>query len=330
MGMDLQLLRIVSSGTFGWVCLVNERSSKQQLAAKVLRAEHVANPKAVSRMRDEARLLANLDHPNIVQVFGIEEIDGRPVLLLEYVRGAPLDELIRSYPGTIPAPEACEMVRQAHEALHAAWGMPSRDTGRPMRVIHRDIKPGNMILSLDGELKVLDFGIAHGEMAGKESLTVSMVLGAHGYLAPERLDGEADRIEGDVYAMGHVLYELLGGRFLRLSVQRKQHVKRLEAGLAALQPPGVDAPTADHLRSLLRQMLAYDPDDRPDHAAVVQRLASLMARARWSPNLPAWARSHVAPLEKARVGVPAEDHEQYEQLKFIESPKKAGWLPWRW
>ena len=330
MAMDLELVRILAAGTFGWVCVVNERSSRQQLAAKVLRAEHVANPKAVSRMRDEARLLANLDHPNIVRVFGIEEIEGRPVLLLEYVRGAPLDELVRTYPGAIPAAEACEIARQAHEALHAAWGMRSRDTGRPMRVIHRDIKPGNLFLSLDGDVKVLDFGIAHGEMAGKESLTVSMVLGAHGYLAPERLDGEADRIEGDVFAMGHVLYELLCGQFLRLSVQRKQHERRLEAALAELEPIGCDAATTQLLGGLLRRMLAYDPDHRPDHAAVIQQLVSIMARARWSPNLPGWARTHVAPLERARAGVPAKEHPQYDELKFIESPKKAGWLPWRW
>jgi len=330
MAMELELVHILASGTFGWVCVVNDRSSGQQLAAKVLRAEHVANPKAVARMRDEARLLAHLDHPHIVKVFGMEEIDGRPVLLLEYVRGVALDELIRSYPGVVPAAEACEMVRQAHEALHTAWQMPSRDTGRAMRVIHRDIKPGNLILSNDGDLKVLDFGIAHGEMAGKESQTVSMVLGAHGYLAPERLDGEADRIEGDVFAMGHVLYELLSGRFLKLSLQRRQHDRRLEVGLAELAPMGADADTAQRLRGLLRGMMAYDPDQRPDHAAVIGQVASIMARARWSPNLPGWARSHVLPLSRAHVSTPAKNHPQYSELRFIESPKKAGWLPWRW
>ena len=327
--MKLELLRIVGSGTFGWVCVVRDQGSGRELAAKVLRKEHVANPKAVSRMRDEARLLACLDHPNIVRVFGMEELSGRPVVLLEYVRGAPLDQLIEAHPGGLPAPEACELVRQAHQALHAAWGARGPD-GRPLRVIHRDIKPGNLIVSVDGVLKVLDFGIAHGEMAGKESLTVSMVLGAHGYLAPERLDGEDDRIEGDVFAMGHVLFELLCGRFLKLSLQRRQHLARLEEGLRAMHPVGADADTAQRLRALLWRMLAYEPDDRPDHPAVIQQLSAVMARAQWSPNVPAWARARVAPIEADKWVQPVQQHPHYEALRFLESPERAGWLPWAW
>ena len=253
--MELQLERILAAGTYGWVCVVHDRTRGEQLAAKVLREEHVQNPKAVSRMRDEARLLANLDHPNIVRVYGIEEIDGRPVLLLEYVEGAPLDELLGTQPQGLPAPEAIEIARQTHEALHAAWRTPDRDTGQPVRVIHRDIKPGNLMLSSQGHVKVLDFGIAHGEMAGKESITVSMVLGAHGYLAPERLDGEEDRIEGDVYAMGLVLYELLIGKFMKLSLQQRNHSVRLDQHMHALQIQGADTWTRQAIVDLNDQLV---------------------------------------------------------------------------
>jgi len=328
--MELQLERILAAGTYGWVCVVHDRTRGEQLAAKVLREEHVQNPKAVSRMRDEARLLANLDHPNIVRVYGIEEIDGRPVLLLEYVEGAPLDELLGTQPQGLPAPEAIEIARQTHEALHAAWRTPDRDTGQPVRVIHRDIKPGNLMLSSQGHVKVLDFGIAHGEMAGKESITVSMVLGAHGYLAPERLDGEEDRIEGDVYAMGLVLYELLTGKFMKLSLQQRNHSVRLDQHMHALQIQGADTWTRQAIVDLLRAMLAYEPDDRPDHAAVVQALTMVLARARWSPNLPSWSATHVAPIAASRSSLPAAAHPQYPQLRFIESQKQAGWLPWNW
>jgi serine/threonine protein kinase len=326
--VKLTLERIIASGTFGWVCVVRDQASGQQLAAKVLHSEHVTNPKVVARMRDEARLLSHLDHPNIVRVFGIEEMSGRPVLLLEYVPGAALDELVSQHPAGLPAPEACEIARQAHQALHAAW--TAKADGRPLRVIHRDIKPSNLILSVDGDVKILDFGIAKGEMVGKEAVTVSMVLGAHGYLAPERLDGEDDRIEGDVFAMGHVLYELLSGRFLKLSLQRKQHDRRLEEGLRAMVPQGADADTAQRLRALLWRMLAYAPEQRPDHPAVVQQLSAVMARARWSPNLPRWARAHAGPLEQARYEQPVVEHPQYEALRFLESSKRAGWLSWAW
>ena len=326
--MDLELRRIVAGGTYGWVCVVADRDSGRVLAAKILREEHVANPKAVARMRDEARLLANLDHPNIVRVFGLEEISGRPVLLLEFVEGAPLDALIATHPRGLPPAEACEIARQAHLALHAAYRTTHRETGAPLKVIHRDVKPGNLMLTTQGVVKVLDFGIAKGEMAGKESLTVSMVLGAHGYLAPERLDGEEDRIEGDVYAMGQVLYELLTGRFLKLSLQPAQHAERLDKAMLRL---AIDDPAAlDRLTRLLRSMLAYEPDDRPDHAAVVHGLSALMARAKWSPNLPGWSAAHVAPLARSRVEVPAAEHPNYAELKFVESPKRAGWMSWVW
>ncbi len=328
--MELQLERILAAGTFGWVCVVHDRTSRRRLAAKVLREEHVQNPKAVARMRDEARLLSNLDHPNIVQVFGIEEFDGRPVLLLEYVEGAPFDELLATLPAGLPPAEAIEVARQTHGALHAAWRTPARDTGNPVRVIHRDIKPGNLMVSSQGQVKVLDFGIAHGEMAGKESITVSMVLGAPGYLAPERLDGEEDRIEGDVYAMGLVLHELLTGRFMKLSLQQKNHATRMDKHMHALEIPGADTWTRQAIVDLLRRMLAYEPDDRPDHAAVVQALTMILARAQWSPNLPSWSATYVSPIAATRSSLPAAAHPQYAQLRFIESKEQAGWLPWNW
>jgi hypothetical protein len=77
-------------------------------------------------------------------------------------------------------------------------------------------------------------------------------------------------------------------------------------------------------------MLAYEPDDRPDHAAVVQSLTMILARAQWSPNLPAWSATHVAPIAASRSSLPAAAHPQYPQLQFIESKKQAGWLPWTW
>lgn len=316
--MPYEILQVLAAGTFGSVCVVRDPTDGSAWAAKVLKQEHLDNPKVLRRMQDEARLLGAMAHPNIVNSGGIRTIGGRPVLFLEWVRGAGLDEVLQNNHSGIPAPEACEIVRLAHEALHTAWRCPDPDSGQPLRVIHRDLKPSNIMLSVEGHVKVLDFGIAHGEFIGKQSQTISMVLGAHGYLSPERLDGADDRIEGDVYAMGQTLYELLTGSHLRLSLSFEQHRERLEMELLRLAVPGADADTNRRIADLLRGMLAYFPEERPDHAAVSAKLGAILARAGWSPNLAAFALAQVNPICDARQVVAPRRHPSYAELAFLE------------
>ncbi|MCA9491543.1 MAG: serine/threonine protein kinase [Myxococcales bacterium] len=317
--MALEIVQILASGTFGHVAVVRDTQDGRLMAAKVLKREHLENPKIVRRMMDEAALLRRLDHPNIVRVEEVRELEGRPVMLLEWVRGASLDEIVVASPQGIPIADACAIVMIASDALFAAWYTTEPTTGGPLHVIHRDIKPSNILLADDGEVKLLDFGIARGQFEGRQSETVSVVLGAHGYLAPERLDGAEDTPYGDVYAMGCVLYELLTSQRIRLSLHPRAHTERLQKGIMHIRPPGVGARTVSDLARLVQRMCAYDPDDRPDHGEVVETLHVIATEAGFQPDLPRLARKAVLPLLASRSLDSPVRHPAWQELRFLET-----------
>jgi serine/threonine protein kinase len=323
--MALEIVQILASGTFGHVAVVRDPATSRLFAAKVLRGEHLQNEKIVARMVDEARLLDRLSHPNIVRLEELRDIAGRPVLLLEWVRGVGLDGLVVRLPQGLPVAEACEITRQATGALDAAWRSPDPSTGKPMRVIHRDIKPSNILLSVEGEVKVLDFGIAQGAFEGRESETVSVVLGAHGYLAPERLDGAYDTPRGDVYAMGCVFFELLTGQRLKLSLHPKSHEERVERGLMHVRPPGTSPRVASELAEIVRAMVTYSAEDRPDPGEVVATLDVVMRAARLEPDLERLALKHVLPLLESRTLEAPTRHPAWSDLAFLE--ERTGTTP---
>jgi serine/threonine protein kinase len=323
--MALEIVQILASGTFGHVAVVRDPRTTKLFAAKVLRGEHLQNEKIVARMLDEAQLLDRLSHPNIVRLEELRDVAGRPVLLLEWIRGVGLDGLVVRMPQGLPVADACEIALRATNALDAAWRSPDPHSGRPMRVIHRDIKPSNILLSVDGEVKVLDFGIAQGDFEGRQSETVSVVLGAHGYLAPERLDGAYDTPRGDVYAMGCVFYELLTGHRLRLSLHPKAHEERIERGLMQIRPPGLSPRVASQLSDLVRAMCSYYVEDRLDPVEVSGVLQPLMTGARLEPDLPRLAVRHVLPMLESRTLEPPTRHSAWSDLAFLE--ERTGSTP---
>lgn len=321
--MALEIVQILAAGTFGHVAVVRDTGAGELFAAKVLKAEHLENTKLVRRIRDEASMLSRLDHPNIVGVHGIREIEGRPVLLLEWIRGAPLDALLVRLPEGLPPAEACELIRLTSAALRAAHDSIDPVSGEPMRIIHRDFKPSNVLLSVDGVVKVLDFGIAKGNFAGKESETITVVLGAHGYLAPERLDGAEDSTAGDIYALGCSLFELLTARRMKLSLNPEAHVERMGKELMRMQLAGASARIVHDLTSLIMAMCAYDPESRPSHAGVIEGLSRVLMAAGWSPDLPRLARKHVSPYLEHQTFESAVRHPAYPDLHFLETPTGA-------
>ncbi|MCA9571040.1 MAG: serine/threonine protein kinase, partial [Myxococcales bacterium] len=189
MGWDFQIVQVTAAGTFGTVCVAFDWTSKRFYALKVLKERFKTHEKVLARSRDEAAMLAAMDHPNILQVHELFHVDERPVIVMEWIQGCSLQDLVDCSTTGLPAATALEIVRQGCLALDAAYNAPEPHTGQPMRIIHRDLKPSNMLLSLRGVVKVVDFGIAKAAFGGRESKTVSMVLGSRDYMAPERLDG---------------------------------------------------------------------------------------------------------------------------------------------
>jgi len=176
---------------------------------------HLARDKQfVAMFLDEARIAARISHPNVCQVFELGEIDGSYFLAMEYLEGVPLACFRRrDYYGEVPDPRLVAGIAvQACEGLHHAHQLKNTD-GSVMEVVHRDISPQNLFVTVDGIVKVLDFGIAKIQDATVRT-TTGAVKGTYAYMAPEQLRGERVDRRTDVFAMGIVMYETLTRRHL--------------------------------------------------------------------------------------------------------------------
>src|ERR1700677_807677 len=190
-------------GGMSTVHLALDLRLERQAAVKLL-AEHLADdPTFVSRFQREAQAAARLVHPNIVQIFdsGLDEPSGRHFIVMEYIEGQSCAEILRD-DGWVEVDEAVSIITQSCEGL---------DYAHRHGVVHRDVKPGNLLRAREGEVKLADFGIA--KATEQSSITqVGSVLGTAAYLAPEQARGEEAGPPADLYSLGVVSYQLLSGR----------------------------------------------------------------------------------------------------------------------
>lgn len=345
-GRRFELQRQLGEGSFGTVYLADMVSLggfRTTVALKVLAQRWSTESDAARRLRDEARLLGRLEHRNIVRVYDLVRVDGRWAVVMEAVRGADLEQVVHAASATgSPAPlrAALEVVRCIAGALHAALHGSHGQAGE-LRVVHRDIKPSNVILTPDGEVKVLDFGIARGEFEGREARTESVVMGSRPYMAPERLDGVSDSPSVDVYSAGMSLFELLTGRTMSLSINPVSHDQAMGRQLQHIEVQGMSAAATEDLRDLIRRMCAYTRDYRPSAADCARDLEQLIYAIdrRYHIHLEEFARSTVLPIYESRPRISPEDAIHQEDDDFlrevtgqITSPTSrtpaAAALPW--
>ena len=201
-----RLVERLGSGSFGTVYraeVVGALGFSQDVAVKVLDpARAIERPDMVASLADEAALLSRLQHPNIVQVRGLEKIEHdflgtTYAMVMELVRGIPLRRLIdaaveRGH--VIPAQASLLLLSEAAEALQYAHAMRGAD-GRPMNFVHRDMKPGNVLVTKDGRTKILDFGIAFAAERKVTSTAAGMTKGTVLYMSPEQVRGLALRLQ---------------------------------------------------------------------------------------------------------------------------------------
>jgi len=315
-----EILEIRSTRMFGTVCLARRRGDplSRPVAVKVLSGTLAENPRILSRARDEARLLSRLQHPNIVGVEALLSIDGRPVVVMEAIEGLSLRELVQRRKAGLSAEVALEAARRTARALEDAYcGTGSED--RPLRLVHRDIKPGNILLTVHGEVKVVDFELARGEIADRETTTVSTVVGTAGYIAPERFGDSPEGPEVDVYSLGVTLIEVLTGHEPVLPLEGEMHQEMLATAVADLAPAGLEEAHLDQVKALVARMCAYDPLDRPTPTEVREAIRAIQREADLPSDLHRFAVRVVAPLWQTRPVGPPREHFAWEDVSFLET-----------
>ena len=251
-------------GGMGEVWRAEDSVLGRTVAIKILRAEYADDPGFRDRFRDEARHAALLAHPNVTQVFDFYEGDGDelPYIVMECVSGEPLSELLKR-DGALPDEQTWSILGQTAAALAAA---------HRAGVVHRDIKPGNILVCPDGRVKVTDFGIAR--VVNQASVTqTGLLLGTAQYLAPEQVAGESATPATDMYALGVVGYECVTGQ----PPYEGDNIAVLQAIQSGRSPklPGSVSPA---LRDLIDSLLDRDPAQRPSDgdavAAQAERLGA--------------------------------------------------------
>jgi serine/threonine protein kinase len=274
-GGRYRIERLLGGGGMAVVYCAHDEELHRTVAVKLL-AEHLAEDEEFrERFLREARIAAKLSHPNVVAVYDAGEDDGRPFIVMEVVEGETLAAVLQREV-RLPAGQVAELGMQAAAGLaHAhAHGL-----------VHRDVKPQNLLLRHDGVLKVADFGIARAAEATRRLTQVGTVLGTADYLAPEQALGEDVTPAADVYALGAVLYQALTGRTPFQAETLVQLLTALQHGTVV--PPSELAPgVPPALEETVMRCLARNPAYRPASAAEVGTLLAAAAEAPTRPLYP--------------------------------------------
>ncbi len=277
---------------------------------KTLLPDLAAQQDFVAQFLDEARVVATLNHPNVVTLLEVGTFEGQPVIVMEFVRGSTVSQLRRvagqqgrSISPTIAATIARDAAAGLAHAHHA-----TDHAGAPLGIVHRDVSPQNLMVRSDGVTKVLDFGIATAANRGAARTQTGVIKGKLAYMAPEQLLGQPVTHHVDQFALGVVLWELLAGRRLFDASAEQALVEQvLEAPIVA--PSRFNPQVSEALDRITLTALARSPQDRfPDCEALVKHL---------SAELPAGSPDSVAELVRAVSG----DEQVFSLETPFESPE---------
>jgi serine/threonine-protein kinase len=264
----------IGSGSMGEVFGGIDIGLNRRVAIKLLSEKHRDNPELRQRFVREGRAVAAISHPNVVQVFATGSFDDRPYIAMELLEGADLGSIVERQ-GPLDGLTA------AHAALDAAHGLAA---AAHAGLIHRDVKPSNLVQLADGRVKVTDFGLAKPvDPGGEPALTaMGVVVGTPDYIAPEQARGEAISERVDIYALGGTLYFLLTG-IPPFRTGKPAEDKYLKVVARHLRNPPPDARQANpgcdpELAELARAMMAKKPAERPNYDELVAQLSQIVGR----------------------------------------------------
>lgn len=248
-GGRYQILRRLGEGAMGIVYLAHDQQLERDVAVKQLSPGLIGNEELLARFRQEAKALARLVHPNIVQAYDFLEEEHRAWITMEYIEGQGLDTMLTDQPMDLTM--VVGIIQQIAGAMSYAHSKG---------VVHRDLKPANILITADGIVKVMDFGVA--KLNESSMLTrVGTIMGSPAFMSPEQASGGDVNDSTDIYALGIILYRMLTGQFPFKGDAKSiiaQHLTKIpdKAGLLRTDIPEV-------LEALIIQMLEKNPEIRP-------------------------------------------------------------------
>ncbi|MHB1412087.1 MAG: protein kinase domain-containing protein, partial [Thermoleophilia bacterium] len=242
-----EIVKRLGSGGMADVYLARDTHLGREVAIKILYKRYARDEEFVARFRREAQAAAGLNHPHIVSIYDRGEADGSYYIAMEYLEGKSLKDLI-AQKGSLPPDKAIFVAEQILQALQFA---------HEHNVIHRDIKPHNIVISGRGEVKVTDFGIARAGTSAKMTETGS-ILGTAQYLSPEQAKGKAVEQGSDLYSLGVVLYEMLTGR-VPFEGENPVAIALKHLSDVPVPPQALKPGIPDNLNTVVMKALAKDP-----------------------------------------------------------------------
>jgi serine/threonine protein kinase len=318
-GSKYRLLELIGAGGMGAVYLCEHTLMKRLVALKVLPHEKLDDHSNLERFYREARAVAALDHPNIVRAYDIDQYDKLHFLVMEYVDGHSLQEIVARY---AMEKKRFDPIRAAHYVAQAAVGMQH---AHELGMVHRDIKPGNLLLDRTGIIKVLDMGLARFFNKQQDSVTEKYddkcVLGTADYLAPEQAVTNMVDVRADIYSLGGTLYFMLTG-------QTPFPDGTIAAKLVAHQtrePEAVEAVRTDvppKLLEVLRKMMAKKPDDRYQQPIEVAEALAEWTELEISPP-PEREMPNLCPLVQSLLGPPDRSGVQPSLARMLFAPGRG-------
>ncbi|WP_363455774.1 protein kinase domain-containing protein [Microbacterium sp. LMI1x-1-1.1] len=262
-GGRYELASRIAIGGMGEVWEATDHVIGRTVAIKILKDEYMGDPGFLERFRAEARHAALVNHEGIASVFDYGEENGSAFLVMELVPGEALSTILERE-GALSTDKTLDIVAQTASALQAAHAAG---------LVHRDIKPGNLLITPDGRVKITDFGIAR--IADQVPLTATgQVMGTVQYLSPEQASGHAASPSTDIYSLGIVAYELLAGR--------RPFTGESQVAIAMAQindtPPPLPDTISEPVQRFVMSMIAKKPDERPASTSAVARAAGALRR----------------------------------------------------
>ncbi|MFG6492757.1 protein kinase [Microbacterium sp. P03] len=309
----------IAIGGMGEVWEATDHVIGRTVAIKILKDEYMGDPGFLERFRAEARHAALVNHEGIASVFDYGEEAGSAFLVMELVPGEALSTILERE-GSLSTDKTLDIVAQTAAALQAAHAAG---------LVHRDIKPGNLLITPDGRVKITDFGIAR--IADQVPLTATgQVMGTVQYLSPEQASGHSASPSTDIYSLGIVAYECLAGK--------RPFTGESQVAIAMAQineqPPPLPPTVATPVQNLIMAMIAKKPEDRPASTAIIARAATALRRgdvAAAAAAIPAIATGVVAD-DATQLLTSGEDTTRLLPMPVPvdDEPVKKKRSPWTW